>query len=185
MQNKLKMSEMKDLYAGRPAAILGGGPSLPDDLKRVPANALLIAVNYHAFYHLPEDQQPTYMVYNDAPDTNVLQVKAVEEHKAIHVSPDPSTDVEFDVNVWTGFYSSHTALWFAAFLGCAPIIICGHDLYQGPVKHCPPSTYHSTQFDQPLDFHLRPWVEDAKNMLPHPERIRVMSGPLVAVFGAY
>lgn len=178
---QIKLSALKDRYKGRPAAILGGGPSLPAELERVPKDALLIAVNYHAQYYC----HPHYMVYNDTPSTNPLMVKAVEEHKSVLVSPDPSSDIAFDMDVWTGFYSSHTACWFAAHLGCDPIILCGHDLYQGEVKHCPPSTYYSPVFDYPLDWHLRPWVEDAKNMLPHPERIRAMSGPLVPLFGAY
>jgi len=59
------------------------------------------------------------------------------------------------------------------------------DCYQGPLKHCTPSSYHSPMFDMPLDFYTRPWVEDCRNSVPHPERIRVMSGPLTGVFGAY
>lgn len=178
---KLKMTQLKDAHKGIPAAILGGGPSMPEELKRVPAGAILIAVNYHALHYC----QPDYMVYNDAPSTNPLQEQAVAEHRTTHVSPDPSTDVEFDVDVWTGFYSSHTALWFADWLGCDPIILCGHDLYTGVVKHCPPSTYHSPVFDYPLDWHLRPWLEEAKNRITRPESVRAMSGPLVQLFGAY
>jgi hypothetical protein len=182
---KILMSKMRNKYKGLPAAVLGGGPSLPEDLKRLPSGALLIAVNYHAFYHL-EDRLPHFMVYNDAPSTNPLQEKAVQEHKTIHVSPEPSTDIEFDVSdVWTGFFSSNTAAWFALHMGCDPVILCGMDCYQGPIKHCPPSTYHSEMFDMPLDFYTRPWVEDCKNSVPHPERLRVMSGPLVPVFGQY
>ena len=180
------LSELKNKHKGRPAAILGGGPSLPDDLQRVPRNAVMIAVNYHGFYHCPEDRQPDYMVYNDAPETNPLQVKAVLEHKAIHVSPEPSSDVIFDVpGVWTGFFSSNTATWFALWLGCDPVILCGMDCYQGAVKHCPPSDYHSQMFDMPLDFYTRPWTEEGLKVLPHVERVKAMSGPLVNVFGAY
>jgi hypothetical protein len=182
MTSKILLSQMKDKYAGNPAAVLGGGPSLPKDIKRLPSNCILIAVNYHAFYYC----EPQFMVYNDTPETNPLQVRAVLEHKAIHVSPEPSSDVEFDMpNVWTGFFSSNTAAWFALWLGCNPVILCGMDCYQGAVKHCPPSTYHSPMFDMPLDFYTRPWVEDCRNSVPHPERIRVMSGPLIATFGAF
>jgi len=177
-----KLSQMKNTCRHRAAAVLGGGPSLPADMAKLPKDCLLIAVNYHALYYC----EPTFMVYNDAPSTNPLQVKAVEEHRAIHVSPDPSTDVIFDVpTVWTGFYSSNTAAWFALWLGCDPVILCGMDCYQGEQKHCPPSTYHSKMFDYPLDFYIRPWVEDCKNSVPHPERLRAMSGPLVDIFGAY
>jgi len=179
---KTKLSSLKDKYKGRAAAVLGGGPSLPSDIEKLPKDCLLIAVNYHAFYYC----EPTYMVYNDTPETNPLQLQAVREHKAIHVSPEPTTDVEFDVpNVWTGFFSSNTAAWFALWMGCEPVILCGMDCYQGPVKHCLPSTYHSPMFDYPLEFYIRPWVEDCKNSVPHPERLYAMSGPLVNVFQAY
>ena len=179
---KQLLSTMRNLYAGRPAAILGGGPSLPDDMKRLPKNCLLIAVNYHALYYC----KPTFMVYNDQPETNPLQVTAVQEHTAIHVSPEPTSDVLFDVpEVWTGFFSSNTATWFALWLGCDPVILCGMDCYQGAVKHCPPSTYDNPMFYYPLDFYTRPWAEDCRNSVPHPERIRVMSGPLKDIFPVY
>lgn len=179
---KTYLSEMKNKFEGRPAAVLGGGPSLPDDIKHLPKDCILIAVNYHAFYYL----DPMFMVYNDTPETNPLQVKAVREHKAIHVSPEPTTDVIFDVpSVWTGFFSSNTATWFALWMGCDPVILCGMDCYQGPVKHCPPSTYQSEMFEFPLDFYTRPWIEEGRHCLPHVERVKVMSGPLVDVFGKY
>lgn len=150
-------------------------------MKRLPADCILIACNYHGFYYC----NPDFMVYNDTPETNPLQVKAVMEHKAVHVSPEPTSDVIFDVPVWTGHYSSNTAAWFALHLGCDPVILCGMDCYQGPVKHCPPSDYHSPMFDMPLDFYTRPWMEECRNRVPHPERLRVMSGPLANLFGAY
>ena len=179
---QIKLSEMKGKHAGRAAGVLGGGPSLPEDMKRLPKECLLIAVNYHALHYC----EPTYMVYNDEPKTNPLMEQAVLEHRVIHVSPEPTSDVLFDVpNVWTGFFSSNTAAWFALWLGCDPVILCGMDCYQGKVKHCPPSTYHSPMFDMPLDFYTRPWSEDCRNSVSHPERLRVMSGPLVDLFGAY
>jgi len=181
---KILLSSLRDKFTGRPAAVLGGGPSLSDDIKRLPKDCIYIAVNYHGFYHTPPGTID-FMVYNDAPETNPLQVKAVKEHQAIHVSPEPTTDVIFDVDVWTGHYSSNTASWFALFLGCDPVILCGMDCYQGPVKHCPPSDYYSPLFDMPLDFYTRPWVEECRNRVPHPERLKVMSGPLVSLFGAY
>ena len=177
----IKMSSLKNKYRYRTAAVLGGGPSLPSDIAKLPAGCLLIAVNYHAFYYC----EPEFMVYNDTPETNPLQLKAVQEHRAVHVSPEPTSDVVFDVDVWTGFFSSNTAAWFALWLGCDPVILCGMDCYQGPEKHCLPSTYTSPMFDLPLDFYTRPWEEDCRNSVPHPERLRAMSGPLVRLFGAY
>lgn len=182
MKEKFYLSEMKDRFEGRIAAVLGGGPSLPSDMARLPKGCLLIAVNYHAFYYC----KPHYMVYNDTPETNPLQEHAVKLHRAIHVSPDPTSDVVFDVeSVWTGHFSSNTATWFALWLGCDPVILCGMDCYQGPVKHCPPSTYSNPLFDMPLDFYTRPWTEEGVRVLPNVERVKAMSGPLVSVFGEY
>lgn len=179
--SKLYLSEMKDLFKGVPAAVLGGGPSLPEDMQKLPKDCLMIAVNYHALYYC----KPDFMVYNDVPSTNPLMEKAVAEHRVTLVSPEPTSDVEFDVDVWTGFFSSNTAAWFALWLGCDPVILCGMDCYQGPVKHCPPSDYHSEMFDMPLDFYTRPWTEEGLHRLPGVEKVKVMSGPLMDVFGAF
>lgn len=175
------MSQYENRYAGRPAAVLGGGPSLPDDLKRLPKDCLLIAVNHHAQYLC----KPDFMVYNDHFESlpPALQ-EIVLQGNVTRVSPEPSSDIQFDVPVWTGFYSSNTATWFALWLGCDPVILCGMDLYQGERAY-----FHEyedqPQFHEPLEHHIRPWIEDAKNLLPGWERVKVMSGPLLELFGAY
>lgn len=183
----MKLSEMRNKHKARAAAVLGGGPSLIEDMRRVPSGSVLIAVNYHGLYHCPEvfGRDPDYMVFNDAPSTNPLMERAVNEHRVTHVSPEPTSDVLFDVEVWTGHYSSNTAAWFALWMGCNPVILCGMDCYQGAVKHCPPSTYHSPMFDMPLDFYTRPWTEEGLHRLPNVERVKAVSGPLVEIFGAY
>jgi len=175
------MSQYEGLFAGRPAAVLGGGPSLPGDMARLPDGCVLIAVNYHAF-HLCE---PDFMVYNDAPDSDPVLWEAVRKPgRAVRVSQDSSSDVEFDVPVWTGFYSSNTAAWFGLWLGCDPVILCGMDCYQGNEVyfHEYNRDYDPPCWHYPLEDHLRPWKEDGKNLLPHVERVRVMSGPLGTVF---
>jgi len=178
---KLKMSELRDCFAGRPAAVLGGGPSLPADLVKLPANCVMIAVNYHAFHLTRAD----YMVYNDHPDSDPALRDAVRLPKAVLVSPDPTSEIEFDVPVWTGHYSSNTAAWFALWLGCDPVILCGMDCYQGEVVYCHPYSHDAPVFHYPLDHHLRPWIEEGLKLLPHVERLRVMSGPLTRIFPKY
>lgn len=178
---KLLMSSMRDKFIGRPAAVLGGGPSLPGDMERLPKNSLLIAVNYHAFYFC----NPDFMVFNDQPDSDPLLLAAVEKHLVTLVSPKPSSDIWFDVDVWTGFYSSNTAAWFALWMGCDPVLLCGMDCYQGDVKYCHPFDRDQPSFHYPLDQHIRPWIEDGRNLLPNVRRLKAMSGPLVNVFGAY
>lgn len=181
-RGKRLMSDWANACAGRPAAVLGGGPSLPGDLARLPAGCVLIAVNYHAL-HLCE---PDFLVYNDDPESDPILGEAVRRPgQAVRVSPDPTSDIAFDIPVWTGFYSSNTAAWLALWLGCDPVILCGMDCYQGEQIYCHPTERDVACFHYPLDYHLRPWIEDGRNLLPHVERVRVMSGPLARVFPKY
>lgn len=172
--------DYKDRYIGRTAAILGGGPSLPGDFARLPRNTLLFAVNYHAFRL--DGCEPDFMVYNDHPDSDPLLDKAVRSVKATRVSPHYTSDVLLTDEVWTGFYSSNTAAWFALWCGCNPVILCGMDCYQGDRVYFHEYNHDSPAFHYPLEDQLRPWKEDGRHRLPHVERVRVMSGPLGRVF---
>ena len=184
MSDKMfRMSELKDRFSGQPAAILGGGPSLPSDFERLPKNCVLIAVNYHAF-HIP-GVDINFMVYNDQPEEDSILAEAVRARRAILVSSDPSSDVEFDVPVWTGFLSSNTAAWFALWMGCNPVILCGMDCYQGDRVYFHNYNHDCPAFHYPVDHYTRPWIEEGRNKLPHVERVKAMSGPLTAIFGAY
>jgi hypothetical protein len=178
---KMRMSEYQNLLAGQPAAVLGGGPSLPADMRHLPPGCVLIAVNHHAFHVC----RPDFMVYNDEPTSSPELQDAVRAARAVRVSPEPTSDVIFDVEVWTGFYSSNTAAWFALWMGCDPVILCGMDCYQGDQKYFHPYSLDVPSFHYPLEHHLRPWIEEGRNLLPHVERVRAMSGPLVSVFKRY
>lgn len=180
----LLLSDLRNRWIGRPAAVLGGGPSLPGNLARVPDDALLIAVNYHAFYHCT----PDYMVYLDDPLPEPEMMKVIRYKNVIKVCPESEYggDVRMDVPYWRGNVSSTTATWLACWLGCDPVLLCGMDLYRGKQKHChPPHKEAPPAWSYPLDDHLRPWVEEAWAKLPHPQRVRVMSGPLTRVFPLY
>jgi hypothetical protein len=174
------MSSYRNKYSGRPAAVLGGGPSLPGDMEKLPKDCVLIAVNYHALKLC----NPPFMVYNDHPESDPILDEAVKSFKQTRVSAEPSSDIKYDVPVWTGFYSSNTAAWFALWMGCDPVILCGMDCYQGDKKY-----FHEYEdkpnYHYPLEHHIAPWVEDAKNMLPNWQRVKAMSGPLVGIFGQY
>lgn len=177
------MSEYRDRFAGLPAAVLGGGPSLPADVARLPAGCILIAVNYHAFRL--DGCRPDFMVYNDQPESDPVLLRAVLETEARRVSPEPSSAIVFDVPVWTGFYSSNTAAWFGLWMGCDPVILCGMDCYQGERTYFHEYEHDCPAFHYPLKDHLRPWFEEGRHLLPHVERLRVMSGPLSTIFPAY
>lgn len=178
----MKLSELRDTHAGRPAAVLGGGPSLRGDMAVLPGGCITIGVNYHAAMIGIE---AAYMVYNDDPQSDPLLWQAAKDFGGIRVSPDKSSDVAFDVEAWTGFYSSNTATWLALWMGCDPVLLCGMDCYQGEQVYCHPSDRDVPVFHYPLDDHLRPWREEGMHKLPHVERVRAMSGPLVGVFGRY
>ncbi len=178
----MKMSEFQGRYAGKPAAVLGGGPSLPEDLKKVPKGSVLIAVNYHALRLVNAE----FMVFNDDPLGDPRLFAAAKDYGGVRVNPDKNfSDVEFDVPVWTGFFSSNTAAWFALWMGCDPVILCGMDCYQGDRVYFHEYSHDTPAFHYPLDHYLDPWKEDGQHLLPHKERLKVMSGPLVQIFGQY
>ena len=179
----IKLSSLKDKCRQRPGAVLGGGPSLPDDMARLPENCLLIAVNYHALYHC----KPHYMVYWDNPehDPAGLMPGFMETFQGIKVSPHESSDVALDIPHWSGNYSSCFATWLALHLGCDPVILCGMDCYTSERVYCHDYSHDVPVFSYPLDGHLRPWYEECRNSVPHPERIRVMSGPISQIFPSY
>lgn len=179
---KYKMSELQDLLKGTPAAVLGGGPSLPADMAKLPAGCILIAVNEHA----ERICSPDFMVFKDLPENHPELLQVIRGTKAVKVSENAAySDVEIDCPIWSYCYSSTLGAWLALHLGCDPVIMCGMDCYQGREPYFHPVDYEVPAVGMGLDAHLRPWIEEGKNKLPHVERLKVMSGPLVGVFGQY
>jgi hypothetical protein len=165
------------------AAILGGGPSLPSDLKRLPEDCVLISVNDHALHHCT----PGYLVYMDNHWEKCPELKqAIDTFKGVIVSPFADSHITLPKGQWwDGGFTSTLATWFACWMGADPVILCGMDCYQGEIKYCHPRPdfYHPV-FDFPLENHLRAW-RFALKRCPNPHVIKAMSGPLVEVFGRY
>jgi len=90
---KIRMSDYKDAFKGSTALVLGGGPSLPEDLRKAPLSdhPIIIAVNYHALKLIEAD----FIVYNDEPKTDPELLGAVMKFKGVRVSPDPRDVVLF------------------------------------------------------------------------------------------
>lgn len=183
----LRLSSLRNKRAGRPAAVLGGGPSLLVDLQAVrglykhDSSLVLIAVNYHA---LVIGIKPHYMVYNDEPESDPAgeMPRYIHTFKGIKVSLDASSDVKMDVDYWEGMYSSNLATWFAQWLGCVPIYLCGMDCYQGERVYCHDYEHDAPSFHYPLDDHLRIWQEEGVHKI-RVEAVRAVSGPLQRIFG--
>lgn len=180
----IAIQTLHDQFPGRPAAVLGGGPSLPEDLKRLPKDTLLISVNDHALHFC----EPEILVFMDIPNAQIVPelAQAVDQFTGTKVSITPFSDVDLSGSgYWDGGFTSTLATWLACYMGCDPVILCGMDCYQGEVKYCHPRPdfYHPV-LDYPLEMHFKGW-RPALEKCPHPERIRAMSGPLIEIFGSY
>lgn len=180
----IPVTDLHDKFTDRPAAVLGGGPSLPSDLARLPSDCILISVNDHAIHFC----KPDYLVFMDIPNAQIFPdlAAAVDSFEGLRVSQTPLSDIDIHcAEYWDGGFTSTLATWFALYLGCDPVILCGMDCYQGEVKYCHPRPdFYHPAMDYPIEMHLRGWRPASQNC-PHPERICAMSGPLKTVFGAY
>lgn len=169
------ITELRGAHAGRPAAILGGGPSLPDDVARLPRDAVMISVNQHGVLLAPCD----YIIYLDERVGNLLPPGAA----GVRVSPHGDVADYSTQGLWDNGFTASAAAALALLLGCRPVILCGMDLYQG-------ATYwHDRAAPSPgrqmgLVNQLQAW-RVALDRLPGSEWLRAMSGPLVSVFGQY
>lgn len=160
--------------AGKTAAILGGGPSLPADLEKVPADALLISVNQHGLM-LTECDYTVYL------DDHVGPV--VSEFESIRISM---------FRDWTDFRlihfvnpgsSSILAAWVAYMLGCCPIILCGMDCYAGGTYwHNEDAKSQGTTIT--VQSHVARWRQYQAETLGDAV-VRAASGPLIELFGEY
>jgi hypothetical protein len=173
------IASLRDKHAGRPGAVLGGGPSLEKDLKKVPAGAVLISVNHHALKFIKAD----YTVFLDDIIRLPLPWDKIKSLGGLLVSRQPESDVDLGgSNWWQARFSGQLACWFACWVGCDPVLLAGMNLYQNP----PPTIEEvkNLAYQAPLEEHLKGWRE-AFQKCPHPERIKAVSGPLVEIFGAF
>jgi hypothetical protein len=175
----MKLSELRDLYPHTPAAVLGGGPSMPADLKQLPRTCIKIAVNYHA--HVV-GIKPEFMVYLDDPRIRPQMLRVLKDEHVVKVSPEYGSDVEMDVKYWRGNNSATTAAWLALWMGCDPVYLCGMNLYMDDVKYCHTDYTPDQVPTMNTSDLMRPWIEECRGSVPHPERLVAVSGPLQKLF---
>lgn len=186
INNVDKLINLANRHLNETALILGGGPSLVPDIQRAPQNALKIAVNDHAFH---VGIQPDYMVFMDDPHLKPELLRIVNEfsseHKGLRVTEDLAfTDIDLRGVVRPDARSGIWATWFAMYLGCAPIVLCGMDLYTTGNVYCHNKDEfmgHKAIFDEPLEKHLRDW-KVLQQYRGH-QNICAISGPLTEIFG--
>lgn len=171
-----RLVDFKDKHKGQTCAILGGGVSLPEDLRRIPQVDCLIGINHHSII-LPLD----YIVFLDREMWKYVEtvdgcwkVSSCGKFKGrsdfIHIGDAPIIG-----------FSGALAVWFADQLGFETIYVCGIDQYQDKngreywwqATHCEPfEAKHKSARDD-----LTRWKQFLL-ALQHPENVYFVSGRL-------
>ena len=173
------VGDQKDRFKGRPAVILGAGPSLPAQIKHIPENAVKISINERPPLLIDCD----YVVFYD-----FNTIPLVGEINAKKISPfNGYSEFWIDSDVWFNGWSGSAAVWFACYAGCKPVILMGMDLYQGEKEYFTdenPGKFQSSGGTVPLEKHLAAW-KDALTRCPNAHVIKAIDGPLVEIFGKW
>jgi len=192
------VNDFEGIHAGKLAVVMGGGPSLPDNLESIGIRLyrpfeppdfsklpIFISVNFHS---LALGFYADYMVFGDKLAKVPVMIPFVEAFQGVRVSQfREQSDVYLDPDFsWlAGGNSGALATWWALWLGCDPVLLAGMDCYQGPVKYCHeiPVPDHPCR-TYPLENHLAAWRRVLK-YCPGAERVRAISGPTAQVFGQW
>jgi hypothetical protein len=182
----ITLDSLKDFHKDKPAAVLGAGPSLIKDIKKLPPDCILISVNGHTLKMFP---QAHYLAFIDDPARMPHFVEMVKDYHGIRVCHHLEwSDVDFEMTPWWNLcrFSGEFATWLACWMGCIPVLLCGMDCYQGNEKYFYEWDVdpRDKAFTRPLDYHLDEWRKAFTNCR-NPENIKAVSGPLVSLFGEY
>ena len=127
-KTKPDLITLKDYYSC-PVFILGGGPSLPDDLAKVDIKkGIAISVNHHAFKLVT----PDYMVFQDAPehqDNSEFNKLITGSCPCPKISPRIKHTDYYCVNEYPFDErisdSGRFAVWVASYISTGPIYLLG------------------------------------------------------------
>lgn len=185
------ISRLVDAGVGRMAVIVGGGPSAPVDLARIPHydRAVMISANAHAF---KLDLKPDFIWCKDhlrvspgiQPKSAPKQYMERELRQYGVPIVGPNFWCDFRAPEWplTQFNSGQQALAFAVLLGCAPIVAVGLDCFLG-------ETYFHSPHENNISLRRKPGYWQSRLQKLHRELpgapIRARSGPVRAEFGPY
>jgi hypothetical protein len=178
------ISELCKIHSS-PIAILGGSPSLPNDVALLPTGCILMAANHHA--HLL-GIETDYLVFKDDPKKRKNLVPAIAAHRGEIISKlEPYTDYQINVKIYDRGFTGMFCLGLASYMTSAEVILCGMDCYSGDTPY-----FHDQVFNKgaPLSAYLASWqlawgkvkhIQGCEN----PERISAPSGPLTRIFKKY
>jgi hypothetical protein len=171
-------------HNGSPIVVIGGSPSLSEDLQNIPEDAISIAANEHAYkYGCRVDYFCFFKDHNESPN---LMPYILDPKGAIRISKQEKwTDYLIDIPHFHRGFTGHLAVWLATLMTDCEVIICGMDLY---------TSDRSYYFDRPNDweavFPEQPHLEQWKRGIDNPRgpsfidssRIYATSGPLTKIF---
>lgn len=158
-------------HVGQAAVVMGGGPSLAKHIHEAPSDALYVAVNDHGL-RLLKDRCATLAPRQAA---YVVACDKIEERARFDIGPrdlpPPARDRApwglpvVSRHVWADYRlpfmpapnSGMSAAWLARFMGCAPIILTGMDLWSGATYHDAPNATSSGRAATAAQ-HLRRWT---------------------------
>jgi hypothetical protein len=167
------LSDFALAYAGRPAVVMGGGMSLPEQASRTitPDGWIRFAANEHAAkigircdFIVSVDNIPEKVLPFGVPVITTRRWGQIRMFK----QPSPVSGV--------------CAAWAAWVMGCAPIVLLGMDLYVGGT-YCHDPKAKSSGNAVSFAHHVSRW-EKLKQLLPAAP-IYVVDGPLLKVFPQY
>lgn len=173
--NARPLADLVHYGIGRPALVMGGGETLPEQTARAPGNAVFISANQHGCLLRACD----FIVAADSTEEQKTWIVdgrklGLRDHGA------PIVSMRRNIADYRIFKppinnSGVLAAWVAWVMGCAPILLAGMDCYVGGVYHHSPKAQSSGRL-QPLSNHLDKW----RALMPHVPgaMVRTMGGTL-------
>lgn len=140
-------------HLGRPAVVIGGGPSRLAAMPQTPLDAIFISVNAHGCRHFAAAPDPVRRVsYAVACDKLELQLRP---YGVPIVGRHMYADYRILASIATS--SGMTAAYVARLMGCAPIILVGMDCYEGATYADDPTAKSTGKLLNPKEHAGRWW----------------------------
>lgn len=189
------VGEVLGLHRGALGYVLGGGPSVVLDYERARhdlGGGVVFSVNAHALVMGLRGEVATYLVSEHAmaqvePNADARAVLRRRALLAGRVRSD-APDLLLDDRAPDYGFSSGLAAWLAQAMGCADVILCGMDCYQGRNAYCHSNWERRADADRfrakidaertALARQIDRW-RLVKRTAWRPERIYAAGGPLV------
>lgn len=174
-----------DRHRNRPAVIIGGAPSAPDDFRKVTAIApVVISANDHAFRLLGAGAAQ-YVVAKDHRHTQTkeLMEDRLRPYGTPIIGPNWWADYRWPTGWIQDANSGMHAIAVAALMGCHPIIPIGFECYQGGT-HFGDVDAENCSKGRALEADLKRLRTIKHDWLPD-VAVRPVSGPLTNIWPAY